>query len=253
MAEPPHLDHIFREWPYDPNAISVRMVPGDDGREVIQLRLDMGLLQLEPAGRPDGEKPEGFETYFDALKAKKAKVAEGEEYTLGEEECEAADREFLQFHRRRICWIALREYVRAVQDADHTLALMDFCRDHSPDDEWTISHEQSRTYVLFHRTQASALSELESNGGGGPEGAIVQLNAGLDRIKAVFAAYDAEEEYEEDELVQRLIELRESLREQYAVGRTLDEQLHDAIKSEQYELAARLRDEISKGNSKRQR
>ena len=47
-------------------------------------------------------------------------------------------------------------------------------------------------------------------------------------------------------MVGRLRELQGSLREHYKVGRTLDEQLADAVASEQYELAARLRDEISK-------
>jgi len=44
--------------------------------------------------------------------------------------------------------------------------------------------------------------------------------------------------------VRRLEEMRESVRERYEVGRTLDEQLAEAIRAEDYELAARLRDEI---------
>ena len=43
----------------------------------------------------------------------------------------------------------------------------------------------------------------------------------------------------------RLVELRESVREKFEVGRTLQEQLGDAIASEQYELAARLRDQLA--------
>jgi protein-arginine kinase activator protein McsA len=38
--------------------------------------------------------------------------------------------------------------------------------------------------------------------------------------------------------------MRESVRQRYEVGRTLDEQLAEAIRAEDYELAARLRDEI---------
>jgi protein-arginine kinase activator protein McsA len=39
--------------------------------------------------------------------------------------------------------------------------------------------------------------------------------------------------------------MKESLREHYHLGRTLQERLADAIAAEQYELAAQLRDEIS--------
>ena len=52
------------------------------------------------------------------------------------------------------------------------------------------------------------------------------------------------EAYEEDEMVARLIHLRESLRKEYHVGKTLEEQLAEAVANEQYELAARLRDKI---------
>src|SRR5205823_7550311 len=129
---------------------------------------------------------------------------------LTSEQCSEADREFMQFYHRRVCWLALREFRRAAADADHTLAFMDFVRAHSPDEEWTLSHEQYRPFVLFHRTQAAALAALEETG---PEMAIAELNAGLERFRDLFTEYEAEEQFDEDELVQRLIELKNTLRE----------------------------------------
>ena len=243
-----NIDGILQKWPYDPDGISVRVARGEDGRDVIQMRVDMGVLQLEIEGRPDGSQPFGFETFYDFLINRG--IEEGEEFELTEEQCEEADREFVQFYHRRVCWLALREFSRAVQDADHTLGLMDFCRDHSPDEQWTISHEQYRPFVLFHRTQAAALSQLES---GGPEAAIQEINDGLERLRTLYQKYEAEEHYDEDELVQRLIETRESLRQQHEVGRTLQERLADAVAAEQYELAAKLRDELAQRNNLRQR
>lgn len=223
----------------------MRKKKGDDGRDVIQMRLDLGLLQMETAGRPDGSKPHGAESFYDYLIGRT--VTDGEEYVMTEEECEEADREFVQYYHRRICWLALREFHSAVADADHTLGLMDFCRDHSPDEQWTLSHEQYRPFVLFHRTQAAALAAL---GDRGAEVAVEELNAGLDQMRQVFVEYEAEEEFEEDELVQRLVELRESLRQHFRVGRTLQEQLAEAVASEKYELAAELRDELNRRNSR---
>jgi hypothetical protein len=123
---------------------------------------------------------------------------------------------------------------------------MDFCKDHSPDEQWTLSHEQYRPFVLFHRTQAAALASL---GDRGAEAAVEEINKGLDRMKEVFVAYEAEEEFDEDELVQRLTELRESLRQHFRVGRTLQEQLEEAIANEKYEQAAEIRDELNRRNS----
>ena len=82
---------------------------------------------------------------------------------LSEDQCAEADREFVQFYHRRICWLAIRQFERAVRDADHTLGLMDFCRDHSPDENWTLNHEQYRPFVKFHRTQAATLKALEED------------------------------------------------------------------------------------------
>ena len=106
-----------------------------------------------------------------------------------------------------------------------------------------MSHEQYRPFVLFHRIQAAALAELEESG---PEAAVHGINSGLERIEQLFRSHDLEEQFEEDELVKRLVRLRESLRQEYRVGRTLQEQLADAVASEEYELAARIRDELSR-------
>lgn len=240
------IDHIFREWPYEPGVISARLVRAAEGREVLQMRIEMGLLQMEVTGRPDGEKPSGSETYLDWLNDQ---VLEGgAEFVLSDEQCFEVDREFLQFYHRRICCLALREFARAVADADHTLALMDFVAAHSPDREWTLSHEQYRPFVLFHRTQASALAALER---AGAEAAIEEVRLGLEKMHQVFVAAEAEEQYEQDELVTQLVELKESLRKEYRVGKTLAEQLADAVAAEEYERAARLRDEIARRGTTR--
>jgi HEAT repeat protein len=149
----------------------------------------------------------------------------------------------VQFYHRRVCWLKLQRFRQAVEDANHTLLLMDFCLRHSPDDQWTLSHEQYRPFVLFHRIQASALAELEEQG---PETAVHEVNRGLQRMEQLFRQQAVETCFEDDELVQRLIELRESLRQEYGVGRTLQERLADAVAAEEYELAAKIRDELSR-------
>lgn len=245
MSEMPqskqHIDAVLRGWEYEPGEVCARLVRGADGRTVLQMRVDMGLLQLETTNRPDGLRPGGAETYFDHLLS--LSLNESSDFQLNADQCAEADREFVQFYHRRICWLALREFRRAMNDADHSLAFMDFVRSCSPNEEWTASHEQYRPYILFHRTQAAALAELEEKS---PEAAIEAINQGLSRLKAFFLEMDSEEEFDENELVERLSSLRTSLRDHYNIPRTLNEQLADAVATEQFELAARLRDEIAK-------
>jgi hypothetical protein len=223
MARHPNIDQILRQWPYEPNAVNVRVVKGSDGREVIQMRIEMGILQLEMTGRPDGERPQGFATFFDYLREE---ARRDPDLVMTEEQCAES----------------MREFGRAIEDADHTLGLMNFCRQHSPDESWTITHEQYRPFVMFHRTQAATLHALEEQDA---EAAVEQVNTGLDQLRTLFVAAEGDDAFEENELVERLVDLRESVREKFSVGRTLQEQLGDAIASEQYELAAQLRDQLA--------
>ncbi len=131
----------------------------------------------------------------------------------------------------------------ALADADYLLKLTDFLAAHSPDPQWTLSHEQYRPLVLFHRTQAAAMLAMERSG---PETAIEAINQGLEQLREVFARFGAEEQFDQDELVGQLGAMKESLRQEYKVGKTLAEQLSEAVAAEEYERAARLRDEIAR-------
>ena len=241
MTDFRNISDILQDWDYDSQSIRARIVAGQDGEaDVLQMRVEMGIIQMAVDGRPDGIRPEGFATYLDYLLQEE--ISQGNEWDLNDEQCMEVDREFMQFYQRRISWLSIKEYQQVVRDADHTLALMDFCKRHSPDDGWTIVHEQYRPFVLFHRTQAAAYHQLNEST---PQAAIECINDGLNTIRSIFESHDLEEHFDEDELVSQLRDIRESLRDEYSVGKTLHEQLADAIASEQYERAAEIRDQLS--------
>ena len=50
------LDDVIQGWPYDPEPGEhlAREVRARDGRKVLQVRIELGVLQLEVTGRPDG-------------------------------------------------------------------------------------------------------------------------------------------------------------------------------------------------------
>ena len=236
------IDAALRGWECKPGVVQARLTKAGDGRQVIQMRVDLGVLQMETTGRPDGARPHHFDSYFDYLR-REARVAEraGRTFVLSEEQCQDADREFVQFYHRRISWLALQQYDRAIADADHTLAFMDFVRDHSPSEEYTQAHEQYRGFVLFQRTQAAAAYRLKKEK---PEDAIDEIRTGLEKLRAFFASYEADEQMEEDGMVKHLRKIEASLRETHGIEVTLQEQLDQAIAEEKYERAAELRDAI---------
>jgi len=238
------IDAALRGWDFKPSVVQARLIDAEDGRQVLQMRVDLGILQMELSGRPDGTRPHGFPTYHDYLKHQAAQAQRGKRtFKLSEEQCVDADREFLQYYHRRICWLALRNYDRAIADADHNLAFMDFVRDHSPNEEYTLSHEQYRGFVLFHRTQAAAALAIERND---PEAGIDEIHEGLERIRAFFAEHGLEDKLDEDAMVQQLRKIDAQIREMHGIKATLREQLDEAVAKEEYETAARLRDALKK-------
>ena len=59
------ISHYLEQWEYQPGQVVVRKFVGKDGREKIQLRVDLGLLQMNATGRPDGKLPFGHESLYE--------------------------------------------------------------------------------------------------------------------------------------------------------------------------------------------
>lgn len=233
------IDPILRRWAFQPDMVRARMVRARDGRHVLQMRIDLGLLQMEIVGRPDGRRPHGHESYLEYLMEQAARSTGL--FVLSQSQCQEVDREFLQYHHRRLCWLALGEFRRAIADADHALGLLDFASEHSPDVQWLAFHEQSRPLVLFHRAQAAALYALEQRG---PEAAAEEADRGLAQVQTAVALLSDPPGPEETLMLEQLERLRTWLRENCQEERSLQERLAEAIASEQYELAAQLRDQL---------
>ena len=64
---------MLRGWDYEPGTINVRKVAGIDGAEIANA-LDLGLLQMELSGRPDGEQQFGCESLLDYHEKQLAKL-----------------------------------------------------------------------------------------------------------------------------------------------------------------------------------
>lgn len=59
------ISGILAGWTYNADQINARRVIADDGEERIQVRLDLGILQMHTTGRPDGSRPMGYESLLE--------------------------------------------------------------------------------------------------------------------------------------------------------------------------------------------
>ena len=93
----------------------------------------------------------GIETYFDYLEEQVAwQPRPNAASPSATSNVRRPDREFLQYYHRRMCWLALRQYARAIRDADHTLAFLDLVKRHAPSDEYSGTATSTISgFVLF--------------------------------------------------------------------------------------------------------
>ena len=125
------ISHLLAQWDYQPGHVVVRKFQGKDGKEKIQLRVDLGLLQMNVEGRPDGKRPFGHTSlleYYQARLYKHVAANNGsdEGFKLKAEDCAKLQLEALQYHHRYICLLELEEYAGVVRDAERNLAVFDF-------------------------------------------------------------------------------------------------------------------------------
>ena len=159
-SEHQDIDFIFRQWPYQAGVISARLIRAHDGRELLQMRIEMGMLQMETSGPAERGKTPG-QGHVPGMAPGAGRRRQGPALVLSDEQRFGIDREFLQFYQRRICCLALREFPRAVADADHTLAMMDFVAAHWPQSPWTHLPQALSAAGPLPSTQAAAMTALE--------------------------------------------------------------------------------------------
>jgi len=253
------LTNLLRDWPYEPGQLAVRVIEGDDGRSKIQIRLDLGLLQLEMEGRPDGLRPHGYESlleyYEDRLDQEGSAEAEsdddGEEQgggeavglTLDENDCRALREEAVQYYHRYVALFVLDEYEGVLRDTSRNLRVLDLCAAHAQREEDRTVLEQFRPYILMMRARALAGLAMRDNE---TKAAIMALEDGVEQIRAYFESIGEPEAFETCNEVELLRGLKESLAPKLPVSQhsELRDRLRQAIEQENYELAAILRDEL---------
>ena len=66
------ITKLLRTWQYEPSTLNVRILEAEDGRELIQLRIELGVIQMEMNGRPDGVVQDGYPSLLALLEERGA-------------------------------------------------------------------------------------------------------------------------------------------------------------------------------------
>lgn len=241
------LTELLRSWPYEPGTVNARRITGADGRPKIQVRVDLGILQIEIDGRPDGDRPHGFDTLLDyhqdRLKRHIEQNGSAAGFVLSGEACAALRAEAVQLYHRYVALFAVREFAGVIRDTERSLAIFDICQDfgETPRDQSVL--EQFRPQVITMRTRGEAELALTEKR---PKDALAALDHGLRHLQQVYEQAGQSEQFDQSNEVQLLRGMRDMLVPKLPSSQKAEllERLQAALDAENYELAAILRDEL---------
>ncbi len=242
------LRRLTRNWPYVPGEISVRKFQGRDGRMKLQMRVDMGVLQMETEGRPDGSHPHHRESLLhfhkEQLEEHRRKNGTDLGFSLGESECRELRDESLQYYQRYLANFALEEYEPVVRDTRRNLEVLEFCVKYAENDDDRYALEQYRPYIVMMHGRSQALMAMEQ---GAYRSALAHVNHALRQIRDFFRNYGQPKAFRVSGEVHILKELRREIQRHLPVDpvRRLKRKLDRAVAEERYEDAARLRDKLN--------
>lgn len=239
------ISSILDGWSYEPGKLMVRAIDGGDRKRKIQIRVDLGLMQLEWTDRPDGSRPHNSRSLLSYYRKKLRDAARGggkPGFSLSREDCWDLSREAIQYYWRRVSFFELREYERAGEDAEHNLGILDMCKQYAEHDEDRRISDQYRVFVTTHRIQARALHLLEEEE---HEEALQEIRGGIQEIEQLLVAQE-ESGPEECEELKFLRNWEKEVEGNRPLSRRerLDADLRAAVEDEKFELAATLRDKL---------
>lgn len=240
----PDLNNIVGDWAYDPSSISARWIVGLDGKRKLQLRLDLGVLQMEAAGRPDGSRPKDDESLLDHYLAMEEKKGfDLNAFRLDPAACGELQQEAAQYYYRYIALYALRDLDGVIADTDHNLDILDLVERHAEDDELVWQFLQFFPYIRMMGARARAEKAAEAKE---YDAAIAALEEGIRDIRSFWQENGDEEDEEQSREIELLTDLLGDIRSSRPRAQidVLQDELARAIAAENYERAAMLRDAI---------
>ncbi len=243
------LESLLRDWPFVPGQVTVRKVEGDDGKQKLQLRLDLGVLQMEMDGRPDGLRPMDCESLFISYKALAKSFAEqndasaGFNFKLDAEDCIKLQQEAVQYYHRYLALFQLGDWGRVIRDTQRNIDLFDFVQQHVTDVHLAMMFQQFRPYVLMMRSRAKAQEALTHQD---YDKATREVEIGIEEIKRFLDQHYPPEAVEQNHELRFLENWKMEIEKQTPLTERdkLEQALTAAIEREDYEAAALLRDSL---------
>ncbi len=241
------IQDILESWPYDPHQLGMRVIEGDDGRRKLQLRIDLGVLQLELDGRPDGDRPHGqdgyLEYYLGLREEHRWRRGTIEGFGLDAAACTALRDEATMVYQRYYSLFQLGWFGEVVRDTARNLQVADLLWRHAAREEDRWEMEQYRPYILMINALARVELLLADLDYAAAERVLLVAIAGIRQFLATNG-----DRFSADRELEVLSERRSDLDRERPQTETemLQRRITAAVAREDYEQAADLRDALAR-------
>lgn len=241
------IQSILDGWSYKPGQITVRRIRGRDNQIRLQMRVDLGVLQMELVNRPDGFRPHNCDSLLDyhlsQLEAHERRNGTELGFTLSAEQCQAVRDESLQYYQRYLANFALEDYESVVSDTQHNLDILDLCARYADEESDRYALEMYRPSIVMMQARSKALAAMENDA---YLTALAHVQNGVDTIRDFFRDYGDRQSYRHSSEIAVLKALRREIRRHLPTDpiRQLKRRIKRAVTEERYEEAAALRDQL---------
>jgi hypothetical protein len=242
------ISGILENWDYEPGKVVVRKFKAKDGTEKLQLRVDLGLLQMNAHGRPDGKKPFGHESLLEHYESQleKFKLENGGDdkgFQLKPEDISKLQQEAIQYHHRYICLFQLEDFDAVIRDADRNLKVFDFAQKYATSDDFAWALQQFRPQLLMMRVRANGATALKANDF---DGVTKIIEDGLEEIRQFYRDQERNDLLDQSGEIISLEAWLEEIRTKRPMSprEKLELALNEAVQNEDYEKAAEVRDKL---------
>src|SRR5258706_7810475 len=154
-------------------------------------------------------------------------------------------------HRRYLSLYILGDDPALLGPPARQLRVLDICKNPAPEEHDRLILEQYRPYIIMMNTRASASLDFKDELF---HKALTTVTDGLDQIREFFIRFGQQEAFDKSNEVKILKRFARDIRRKLPVDPLdkLQNKLTRAVKREDYEEAARLRDEIQSKRHQRE-
>ena len=233
------ISQLLQDWEFDSEK-SVRVVKTDDGREVMQVRLPLGIEQYELDGRPDGMRPFGKSTMLEEFQERVRLSSDS--FRLGHDDFLLLSNEGILFYYRYLRLFQIGDYKRTARDTDHNMQLCDLVEKYCEDNDDKKMLLQYKPYILRMNAISKAMMFLHQHL---KAAAREILESAIESIRSLPEVDTPSFQFERIRSLDYLESALKQVHEKKADPlEALKEELAKAVDEEDYERAAVLRDRI---------